>query len=325
MGWRYLGSQLPAAATPDGYLDALVTLFARVVYADGSPRVPGVGYAWSLESQEGAPREAISFQGPAGCGHSARVVVVGFNGVRTPVMAQINTPAAYETWLANCLLTMTSVGGTLSTWDGLTPMGVGIRANGYLRAGIQLAGAAGLVRAWESSKGIAVAYKNGASFSAFVQGAWIRPWNPAGALGSEPDGHLYGGSVTGSGTMTLSEDAPTGNYTLLQYHNTLTAYAHLLVLRPGATTPIYLGIDREAFDVPGANTHKTLDGEWVRTRAEYKDRSTDQAIGYAYNLGFVPKDTLGVTRYDGANPSYYVLGPNDAAVDDAFGLFHDET
>jgi len=324
MGWRYIGSQLSAGSTPADYLDAMVTLFARNVYADGSPRVAGVGYAWSLNSSEGAPREAAAFQGPAGCGHTARVLIAG-HPVTLPNAAAMAAP---DTGLANCLHVLTSIGGTLSAWTTATPMGA-VRFNGYDRAGVIVTGAAGLVRAWESPKGIAIAYKNGVSFSAFLQGAWIRPWNTAGALGAEPDGHLYGGFATGStATMTCDTTLTAFDHNIAQRYINSIGRAHGHVLQPGGAALISLmgAWKRDSYSgATPANRNKTRDGEWVRRRIEYRDFNTEQEIGYGYDMGFVPVDLLGATRYDGANPNYYTLGASDAVVGDCLGLYHDET
>ena len=328
MGWRYIGSALPAGTAPADYLDTIVGLFASVLYADGSPRAAGAGYAWSLESEEGTPRAAVSFQGPTGCGHTARVVIVGAPAAG-PMAGFAHTGAGAmaspEVTANNKLHAMTSIGGSLSTWTGLNPMGVGTRINGFDAVGL-FGGAAGTVRAWESPKGICIVYKNGTGFSGLIQGAWIRPWNPAGALGSEPDGHLYGGFCTGSAeTMVIDEDGSAYNHNFSCRHIASTGRAHGHVLQPGGGNNLYyLRVERDLSTTAVAATHKTPDGEWVRQKLTYMD-TAQTAYGYAYDMGFVPRDMLGVTRYDGANPSYYVISASSAVVGDAIGLYYDET
>ena len=323
MGWRYIGSALPAASTTDAYLDTIVALFASATYADTTARTAGVGYAWSLESSEGTPLEAISLQGPTGCGHTARVVIVGDE---SKVPNAVAMAAPDSTGAINILHVMTSVGGTLSTWDGLTPMGGGTRITMFDKAGIAVTGAAGPVRAWESPKGVCIVYKNGTSFSGLIHGAWLRPFNTAGALGAEPDGHLYGGFSSGSGgAMYIDEDGSTYDQNFGCMHVNNAVRAHGRILLPGSTSTALLKASYNSSAPADANSHKTLDGEWIREKIFYKGYSSNTMYCYSYDMGFVPRDLLGVTRYDGVNPSYYTISATDAAIGDAIGLFYDET
>jgi hypothetical protein len=47
LNWKYVGALNHVVSSINSALDAVYTLGTSVTYADGSPRVPGTGSAWT--------------------------------------------------------------------------------------------------------------------------------------------------------------------------------------------------------------------------------------------------------------------------------------
>jgi len=193
---RYLGSVTPVGNNVTELLDAIGTHFAKVLYYAGDVRAPGAGVAWFVAATEGAPTEALQLTRPASSAALSDVVVAGYNGVKTPLMAR-------QSWLANALIVGGSAnGGVLSTWNHATiPLGAAARFPGYARSSPALGGAAGLLHVCESAEDICIFGKNGANFFAFISGAPIDPQVSGSALDAEADGRVYATFTSGSATL----------------------------------------------------------------------------------------------------------------------------
>lgn len=224
--WRLVASAVAGGANISDYLTTIQTILASATYASGAARTPGAGNAWSVETAEGAPLEALLLAPPGGSPASGKVLLAGFNGAKTPTML------APDTWLANVLLcSVSSNGGTLSGWDAAAPLGA-VRWSGYYRSSVALGGAAGNVYVFETQEAVAIFVVNGANVSGFIAGAIVDPLSTH-ALDAEADGRRYGMWVSGPTTISTTLNN-TGN--AFGSHNASANQVHAALLTVGGAT-----------------------------------------------------------------------------------------
>lgn len=227
--YRLVGVAVAGGINVSDYLTTIQTILAAVTYASGAARTPGAANAWSIETAEGAPVEALLLAPPTGSPASGKVLLAGYNGVKTPTMCTLNADA----WVANCLLVgVSSNGGALSGWDGATPLGA-VRYSGFWRSSMALGGAVGNVYVFESQEAVEVYYVNGTNVCGFRAGAIIDPLSTH-ALDAEADGRRYGMQVSGPAvTISTILNSLTSAY---GSHYGSSNQLHSGVFEPGSAT-----------------------------------------------------------------------------------------
>ena len=224
--WRYVGTAVAGGVNVSDYLATLQTILASATYDGGAARTAGAGNAWSVESTEGAPLEALLLSPPTGSPASGKVLIAGYNGAKTPNM---QAPDAY---LSNALhVSATSNGGTLSGWDGAAPLGA-VNWTEFWKTSNALGGAVGNVYVYETQEQIAIFSKNGTSVYGFFGGAIVDPLSGA-ALDAEADGRRYGVVTSGGVLISATMHNLTGAF---GSHFTTNGNVHACVLDPGLST-----------------------------------------------------------------------------------------
>jgi len=313
--WRRLPDQIPADNAASTVLTSIKTAFESVVDFHGAARTPGTGRAWSVGLTEGTPLEAFSLHPPSGSGCNAVVVVAGYNGAKTPQMA------SPDTWLANAILALVSSnGGTLATWDGVTPLGASARITKFTRiSAATTGGTMGEVRCYECTEAIAIILQIGTSYYGVIIGAL---WDPmsADALDAEADGRLYGFITSSSSAILATFDSTASAGTFSATYSPSVGYGHINYLSPGTSTLLtaHRAHNRRAGTV--ATSYKKPSGKWSRAPIWYLEAVTDDDIGELRGIRRGPQSRLGRTIYTGGAISAHAVGGSDSADCDCLQL-----
>lgn len=211
LNWRLLPPYtLKVGFTIFDYIDAVYQMGSATEYADGSPRVPGTGSAWTWTRDQalvpGSTTAAIGVPPINSLGVS--YIVAGDSTVRTPTM---NT----DTYAVNApLIGMNKNSGAYNSWVNAAPMTSG-QFYGFMRAPAltTFAGAAfpQLLVMMECEEGFLIAWNrtDSAGQTVFGGGAFIDPLSAA-ALNAESDGRLYSYVTSGATNFVVSNFLDTG-------------------------------------------------------------------------------------------------------------------
>lgn len=203
LNWRLLPPRtLPLAPNIHDFLDVVYDLGTSATYADGTPRVPGTGSAWTwTRDQTVNPGLTTACIGvPPINALNMAYFVAGDTVARTPTM---NT----DNYSANTpMVGMNKNSGAYNAWNAAAPMTTG-QFSGLIRNfGLAATGwptnPIGLVM-FESQEAFIIAYNrtDGASEGILGAGALIDPLT-GGALNAESDGRLY--SILNSSTTQVA-------------------------------------------------------------------------------------------------------------------------
>lgn len=316
--WRKLPEATPASTAVADYLAAIQTAFGSATYQDGSARTAGSGIAWSVAATAGTPLEAVHLAPPSGSGCSAAVVFAGYAGAKTPGMA------SPDTWLASALLALVSSnGGTLGTWDGATPLGASARITGYTKVSpATTAGAAGVLRCYESKEAIAVFLRVGTNAHGILVGAL---WEPLSAdlLDAESDGRLYGYLTGGTATISTTFESNTSQ-SWSGIHGGSDGNAHGQWLAPGTST---LRVAQRMHTLAAAATSATRKGYsgsyWLQPSWYYSTAAgAENMVGELRGVRRGPRNRLG-QKYSAAGvvKAYMVGGSDSTDVDVLYLLY----
>jgi hypothetical protein len=194
LNWRYVGT-LTFASSVSNALDAIYTLGTAITYADGSPRTPGSGSAWTWNREVAAGPVTVAAYGVP------PVNALGFNyiiggGSATYTFLTPDTGA-----ISTCLVYgMNRSSGVFTTWTSATPF-TNVGFSGYWRGTKPFnTGLYDSVAIWESQEGciLQFGYAAGGTTSTIGLGALLDPLSTA-PLNAEADGRLY--SMWGSGSL----------------------------------------------------------------------------------------------------------------------------
>ena len=197
-------------------IDGVYQMGASTEYADGSPRVPGTGSAWTWTRDQtlvpGSTTAAIGIPPINSLGMA--YIVAGTNTAVTPVM---NSESAYA---ANApVIGMNKNSGVYNSWTAANPMTSG-QFYGFVKAPAlsTFAGAAfpQLLIMFECEEGFLVTWNrlDAAGQAAFGGGAMIDPLSAA-AANAETDGRLYSYFSTGASNfqnVAFLDTATSGNW-----------------------------------------------------------------------------------------------------------------
>ena len=203
--------QILGAALPSTALDAIFTAFGSATYANGSPRTPGTGSAWSMSRyQLAAVTEAVYGAPPFASGLNSKVIVAGKATTAAP---QMDTG---ETWSTSALLiSYAKNAGAFATWDGANPFTSG-QFHGYRKlTPASLLAIGTKIRCFESTEAIGIFAETaaGAIYGGFSNALWD-PETTDLVSDAESDGRQYGMVLSGSSTAinaTFNSDSGNAN------------------------------------------------------------------------------------------------------------------
>jgi hypothetical protein len=238
LNWRLLPPYtLKVGYTIFDYIDAIYQMGTSTEYADGSPRVPGTGSAWTWTRDQtlvpGSTTAAIGIPPINSLGMA--YIVAGDTSSRTPVM---NTDQAYTITQNAPIIGMNKNSGVYNSWVAANPMTSG-QFYGFVRAPAlaTFAGAAfpQVLMMMECEEGFMVAWNrtDAAGQASFGGGAFIDPLSAA-ALNAESDGRLYSYVTSGATNFTVSTflDAGTNGNWLAGVAS--SAFPHFFTANVGA-------------------------------------------------------------------------------------------
>jgi hypothetical protein len=219
------------------YIDAVYQMGTATEYADGSPRVPGTGSAWTWTRDQtlvpGSTTAAIGIPPINSLGMA--YIVAGTNTAVTPVM---NTETAYAPNAPT--IGMNKNSGVYNSWVAANPMTSG-QFYGFTKCPTfsTFAGSAfpQLLHLFECEEGFLIAWNrtDAAGQAAFGGGAMIDPLSAA-ALNAESDGRLYSYFSTGASNFQAAaflDSTATGNWLLAA---ATQAQPHWFTANVGAVT-----------------------------------------------------------------------------------------
>lgn len=224
--WRLLSPYtLKVGYTIFDLIDAVYQMGISTEYADGSPRVPGTGSAWTWTRDQalvpGSTTAAIGIPPINALGMA--YIVAGTSGAPTPVM---NSETAYAS--NGVVVGMNKNSGVYNSWVAANPMTSG-QFYGFIKAPAlsTFAGSAfpQLLTMMECEEGFLVTWNrlDAAGQSSFGGGAMIDPLSAA-ALNAESDGRLYSYFSSGASNFTAAaflDTTTTGNWLLANTGNGL--------------------------------------------------------------------------------------------------------
>ena len=242
-----------STSNPQGYLDGIFNLFNSNVYADGSPRVTGSGFAWtffrtsSVDSGSTRGVTAVVYGYPPTMSViSQSVIFAGSSSIPTPTPLVGNTqtytanhiyvaiqkyanPLQYVSWISASVFNSGSSGlNTVSSSGYQTAFATNLSSNGF-------------VQGWECQEAIVVSFSSTSSAvstttantSLIFAGAIIDPEigsNPNNIL-TETDGRLY--AVIGNGrTGGFTDRFPINGVHVLETNGNIGTVNHISL--PGA-------------------------------------------------------------------------------------------
>ena len=238
LNWRFLPPYtLKVGYTIFDYIDAIYLMGNSTEYADGSPRVPGTGSAWTWTRDQtlvpGSTTAAIGIPPVNSLGMA--YIVAGDTSSRTPVM---NTDQAYTVTQNAPIIGMNKNSGVYNSWVAANPMTSG-QFYGFVRAPTlgTFGGSAfpQVLMMMECEEGFMVAWNrtDAAAQSSFGGGAFIDPLSAA-ALNAESDGRLYSYVTSGASNFTVStflDGGVNGNWLV---GNASAGNAHFFTANVGA-------------------------------------------------------------------------------------------
>lgn len=218
LNWRLLPPYtLKVGYTIFDYIDAVYQMGTSTEYADGSPRVPGTGSAWTWTRDQslvpGSTTAAIGIPPINSLGMS--YIVAGDTTNRATTVMNADTPFAVNT----PILGMNKNSGVYNSWIVAAPMTSG-QFYGFVKmpALATFSGAAfpQLLHMFECEEGFMLAWNrtDSAAQSSCGGGAFIDPLSAA-ALNAETDGRLYSYVTSGATAFTnvaFLDATTTGNW-----------------------------------------------------------------------------------------------------------------
>lgn len=200
--WRQLPVQTGTYTTPAAALNAINTAFSSATYANGSPRTPGSGLAWTPTLYQNAGTTEAVYLAPVGSTLNSYCAIAG------AAVAQASaTYATYSTAGNNMLYVGTGKNVTLgyaATWyaNAGSPFLNG-QFTGYNRMGLVTAAlvSTSTLRCYESQDAIMVTLEYAGTIAwSCIAGAYLDPQSSNSSC-AESDGKLYG-CATGASNST---------------------------------------------------------------------------------------------------------------------------
>lgn len=317
LNWRYVGT-LTFVSSINNALDAVYTLGTAITYADGSPRTPGTGSAWTWNREVAAGPVTVAAYGVP------PVNALGFNYIigGTLGVSAYTFMTPDSATLANCIVYgMNRASGAYTTWTSATPF-TNAGFSGYWRGTraftLQVYDS---VAMWESQEGCLLQFATSGTglTSSIGLGALFDPLSTA-ALNAESDGRLY--SMWGSGstsTTSLTWASVTPGFDGSAWASgTTTGYCHMGTFAPG--TNVMMGgagaqVTRFGTFVP-TTTFTSTNGDIARVPLSAWN-GTNTFIGQSRQW-YLTKDSLSrLTWTNGATVIGYIWSSSLTATADA--------
>ncbi len=313
---RQIAEQTVSLVNVAPYLDAIHAALSATSYTDGSDRTAGIGRAWSSSrTQPGGTTEVLVLSPPAGSGCSARIVLAGFNGARTPLMF------GSETYLSNAVHgCVSSNGGALTSWDGTTgsdPLGAGINHTRYVRMSAACT-STGLVCVYETTETVWVMIKIGTSWYGGDLAAIFDPGSDH-ALDAESDGRGYGIMTSSSSAISAAFESVSNGWTA---SSSGSGQPKVVMLTPGTGTAVLCTKETQRVS-GGAESGKTASGKWVRWPMSFRVVTPGNSVGELRGARRTAQGRARQSVLSAGATSMYLVGGNDAGNCDVLGLMYD--
>jgi len=315
VNWKYVGALNHTASSINSALDAVYTLGTAVTYADGSPRVPGTGSAWTW-NREIIGVTVATYGAPPTNALNFRYIIGGTLGASAYTFLTPDTAT-----LANCIVYgMARGAGAYTSWVNAQPFTSGF--TGYWRGTAVYTNPYDSVTMWESQEGCAIQFNRTATgnISAVNFGALFDPLTSS-TLVAESDGRVYSMSGTGSASVVAGNwlQAGTGvGAGLFGSSATGSGAAHAGTLAPGSTVMVGgAGVQTNRFgDFNVTTSLVSPNGDIVRI--PFSQLSTaGNYLGQGRNL-FLIKDAISRQTYtSGATTVGYVFGASTTGTSDS--------
>jgi hypothetical protein len=315
VNWKYVGALNHTASSINSALDAVYTLGTAVTYADGSPRVPGTGSAWTwnreiigvtVATYGAPPTNALNFRYIIG-----GTLLVSAYPILTPDTATLGNIIVYG---------MNRNSGAYTSWANAQPFTSGF--SGYWRATTAYTNPYDSVTMWESQEGCAIQFNRlgTGNISAVNFGALFDPLT-ASTLIAESDGRVYSMSGTGSSSIVSGNwlaNSGTASVGLFGSGSTTASLGHAGTLAPGSTVMVGgAGVQTARFgDFSVTTSLVSPNGDIVRI--PFSQLSTaGNYLGQGRNL-FLIKDAISRQTYtSGATAVGYIFGSSTTGTSDS--------
>ena len=233
INWKFVGTaQVPAAnyaGTLANTLSTVGQLGLSATYADGSPRVPGSGSAWTwVRDNTGVAGATVAAYGtPPVNALNMKYIVAGDS--TTTTYAKL-TPDTSGTFTNNLLVGMNRNSGLYAGWALAAPFTTASSFSGYYRVISAFTGIFS-VSMWESQEACVLQFNlsNGYTWSCQM-GALFDPLTYSTGVTAESDGRLYFLSSSGGANTTAGA-------TGAAFLSSVTATDNILAPTPTTVSP----------------------------------------------------------------------------------------
>jgi hypothetical protein len=312
VNWKYVGALNHTVSTISAALDAVYTLGTAVTYADGSPRVPGTGSAWTwLREVSGVT--VATYGAPPTNALGFRYIIGGTLGASAYTFL---APDAVT--LANCLVYgMNRNSGAYTSWVNAQPFTSGF--SGYWRATMAYTNVYDSVTMWESQEGCAIQFNRltTGNISAVTLGALFDPLT-ASPLVAESDGRIYSMSGTGSSAIVSGGWLNNVSGGLFGSGGAVPNAAHAGTLAPGSTVMVGgAGANTAILGTFGPSASLISPNGDIARVPFSQVASTGNYLGQTRNI-YIIRDAISRQVYtSGATPVGYVFGSGTTGTSDS--------
>lgn len=315
VNWKYVGALNHLVSSINSALDAVYTLGTAVTYADGSPRVPGTGSAWTW-NREIIGVTVAAYGAPPTNALNFRYIIGGTLGASAYTFLTPDTAT-----LANVIVYgMNRNSGAFTSWVNAQPFTSGF--TGYWRGTAAYTNPYDSVTMWESQEGCAIQFNRTGTgqIGAVNFGALFDPLT-TNTLVAESDGRVYSMSGTGSASVVpgnwLQQGTGVGAGLFGSSANGSGA-AHAGTLAPGSTVMVGgAGALTSRFgDFIVTTSLTSPNGDIVRIPFSQLS-SAGNYLGQSRNI-FIIKDAISRQVYtSGASTVGYVFGASTTGASDS--------
>jgi hypothetical protein len=312
VNWKYVGALNHVVSTINLALDAVYTLGTSVTYADGSPRVPGTGSAWTW-NREVSGVTVATYGAPPTNALNFRYILGGTLGASAYTFL---TPDAVT--LANIIVYgMARGAGAFTSWVNAQPFTSGF--TGYWRATQVYTNVYDSVTMWESQEGCAIQFNRltTGNISAVNFGALFDPLT-ANALVAESDGRIYSMSGTGSSAVVSGGWLNNASGGLFGSGGAVPNAAHAGTLAPGSTVMVGGAGANTAILGTFGPTASLISPNGDIARVPFSQvASTGNYLGQTRNI-YIIRDAISRQVYtSGASTVGYVFGSGTTGASDS--------
>lgn len=236
--WRFVGTEVTSVGTA-AWLDGIYTLGQATTYADGTPRTPGVGSAWTWGRQQvSSVTECVFGSMPYTNPLNIRYTIAGTTASRTYTLLSPDNTSA----VTNLLLCSMNRGVTTPVGSWFDAAGLyGAGSSGYWRFGRPTSSAFDRISMYECEEQCIIVQSISSSGLTSIGGLFSLDPKDTGNPAAETDGRRWGmfctGGTSNAGTSGNFEYFPASAVGMFS-HGTGAHVGHCGIFVPGSTTVI---------------------------------------------------------------------------------------